>query len=569
MRFRRMPRLAAAVFSLVVAAVPARAQTAAAPPLPLQHAPQPTGPAITAADLMTRLYIFADDSMMGRQAGTPGNVKGTNYIAAEVQRLGLQPAGDSGTFFQTLPMAQRKLQPGASISVGGAPLALSKDVVALPGVQGLPFGFSFKGTDVPVVFGGRLGGKVIPPAEAAGKLVVFLPPLGPDGKPSWQFWRASEVFQYGQAAAIGIASLDETPTGLLDGIDEMLVSVGAQGMPDRAFALGLVLSSAAAERLLGKPLDQLEPGAAGSPVTAQLDYASGAAVNPARNVVAILPGSDPKLKGEYVAIGAHNDHIGMGEPLSHDSLKAFNIVMRPAGAESTAGVPTPEQEQRIRAVRDSLLKLYPERRDSVFNGADDDGSGSMSVLEIAQRLATSPKKPRRSILFVWHTGEELGLLGSQWFTEHPTVPRDSIVAQLNIDMIGRGEGTGAAGVRGDVGIIGLRRLSTQLGDVIEAVNAQGPKLKFDYQYDATGHPQQYYCRSDHYMYARFGIPIAFFFTGAHMDYHQRTDEPEYIDYPHMAKVANFIGDVALALANRDERPLVDHPKPDPQGACRQ
>ncbi|MBX6364699.1 MAG: M28 family peptidase [Gemmatimonadetes bacterium] len=570
MRFRRMPRLAAAVLPLLVAAVPARAQSAAAPPLPLKHPPRPTVPEITPADLMTRIYIFADDSMMGRQAGTLGNVKGTDYIAAEVKRLGLQPAGDSGTYFQTLPMTQRKLAPDASLSTGGAPLALWTDVMPLPGIGGLPFGYTLKLDAAPVVYGGRLGETLIPPADAAGKVVVFLPPKEADGQPSWQFWSVPAVFGYGSAAAIAVASLDVSPAApLKDFIEHSLVAVGEEGLPDRGFPMALLLSDAAAERLLGKPLAQLAPGATGSTLTANLEFAPSAATTPARNVVAILPGADPKLKHEYVAIGAHNDHVGMGKALLHDSLRAYNTVVRPGGADSPEGTPTPEQLARVRAVRDSLQRLYPERRDSIFNGADDDGSGSMSVLEIAERLATSPTRPRRSILFVWHTGEELGLLGSRWFTDHPTVPRDSIVAQLNIDMIGRGEGEGEAGVRGDVGIIGLRRLSTQLGDVIDSVNAKGPKLKFDLQYDAPGHPQQYYCRSDHYMYARYGIPIAFFFTGTHMDYHQLTDEPEYLNYPHMAKIANFIGDVALALANRDERPLVDHPKPDPQGACRQ
>ena len=206
-----------------------------------------------------------------------------------------------------------------------------------------------------------------------------------------------------------------------------------------------------------------------------------------------------------------------------------------------------------------------------MNGADDDGSGSVGVLEIAEYLAHRGERPKRSILFVWHTGEELGLIGSDYFTRHPTVPRDSIVAQLNIDMIGRGEPDDiAGGGPGYLQVIGSRRLSTELGDMVEAVNReQAPSFRFDYSYDADGHPANYYCRSDHYMYARFGIPIAFFSSGSHRDYHQVTDEPQYIDYEKMAHVSRLVATTALRVAALDHRVVVDKPRPDPDAPCRQ
>ena len=158
--------------------------------------------------------------------------------------------------------------------------------------------------------------------------------------------------------------------------------------------------------------------------------------------------------------------------------------------------------------------------------------------------------------------------------------RDSIVAQLNIDMIGRGDAAdevgrtkaGAAihGSPGYLQLVGSRRLSTELGDLVEQVNRDGHHdLTFDYSIDADGHPANIYCRSDHYSYARYGIPVVFFTTGIHSDYHQVTDEPEYIDYVHMARVANLIEDVAVRVADLDHRVVVDHPKPDPNAACRQ
>jgi Zn-dependent M28 family amino/carboxypeptidase len=204
----------------------------------------------------------------------------------------------------------------------------------------------------------------------------------------------------------------------------------------------------------------------------------------------------------------------------------------------------------------------------------------VSLLEIAEAFATSDARPKRSILFVWHTGEEAGLYGSQHYTDHPTVPRDSIVAQLNMDMVGRGaatdvtgetkDGTLVYGGPGYLQLVGSRRLSTELGDLIEQVNRERHHgFTFDYSMDVNGHPQNIYCRSDHYEYARYGIPIVFLTTGGHADYHQVTDEPQYIDYDRMAQVASLVYDAAWKIADLDHRIVVDKPKPDPKGACRQ
>ncbi|HEX2206428.1 MAG TPA: M28 family peptidase, partial [Longimicrobium sp.] len=195
------------------------------------------------------------------------------------------------------------------------------------------------------------------------------------------------------------------------------------------------------------------------------------------------------------------------------------------------------------------------------------------MLEIAERMATleGSQRPARSVLFVWHTAEEKGLLGSEQFTREPTVPRDAIVAQLNIDMIGRGAaGDLANGGPGYLELVGSRRLSTELGDLVEEVNRTGNHgFTFDYSMDANGHPQNIYCRSDHWNYARYGIPVTFFTTGGHSDYHMLTDEPQYIEYDKLARVAGLIGSVAETIANRDARPLVDKPVVGPNGECRQ
>ena len=332
----------------------------------------------------------------------------------------------------------------------------------------------------------------------------------------------------------------------------------------------LYVTAAVGQQLFSMPLDSIKPGAVGGALRGTPVYTETPIPNPARNVVGMIPGSNPKLKGQIVAVGAHNDHIGThGPALDHDSLYLYNHLFRPQGADQQGPRLNEAQAAQLKAALDSVRKLRPARLDSIYNGADDDGTGTVTVLELAEAIQAMKVKPARSILFVWHTGEEAGLFGSQWFTDHPTVDRDSIVTQINIDMVGRGEAWDLKeGKPGYVQVIGSRRLSTELGDLLETVNTEKKHgIVFDYQYDANGHPQQYYCRSDHYEYARYGIPVAFFSTGGHPDYHQLTDEPQYINYPHMAQVANFIKDAILAVANLDHRVVVDKAKPDPKGQC--
>jgi len=535
--------------------------------LPLKHTPEPTTSAITAADLMTRLYIFADDSMQGREAGTIGNVKGTDYIAGEVKRLGLIPAGDSGGYFQTLPFKTRATDPTSTVIVGGAPMAYGVEwAAASPD--------SASGADVPVIYAGVLGdsASIISPEQAAGKLVLFA--FGPNsGRALGSVARLTA-----NAAAAGVI----LPAQFLGFVARPTQFIDNPGM--RALTKATIyFTPASAAKLFDDPVAQLKSGAAGKPISFAIRSKTDPVPYPARNVVAILPGNDPKLKGEYVAVGAHNDHVGFNHaPVDHDSIRIFNHIVRPGGAEDQGNRATADQQAEVNKLLADWRASHPgtSRPDSISNGADDDGSGSVSVLEIAEKLVAQSPKPKRSVLFVWHVGEEKGLLGSAYFTDHPTVPRDSIVAQLNIDMVGRGdawdmtgttkEGAQIHGNPNYLQVVGARRLSTELGDVLEKVNTEGKHgIAFDYAIDANGHPANIYCRSDHYEYARYGIPIAFFTTGGHSDYHQVTDEPQYIDYDHMAKVDNFIADLAMRIANLDHRVVVDHPKPDPTMGCRQ
>lgn len=367
-----------------------------------------TSAAIAPRDLELRLTAFAHDSMMGRAAGSIWNQKATDYVASEFRRLGLTPAGDSGTFFQTIP----------TITI-----------------------------------------------------------------------RDSTV---------------------------------ARGV--------------------------------------------------ARNVIAIVPGSDPALRGQYVSVTAHNDHIGYTHrPVDHDSLIAFNTIIQPLGADSRPHTPSADEVALIRRMLDSLRAIRPARPDSIRNGADDDGSGTIALIEMAEAFMRGGQRPRRSILFVSHTAEENGLVGSAYFTDHPTVPIDSIVGEIDVDMIGRGgAGDRPGGGPTYLEVVGIRRLSREFGDLVEAANQRQPlPFVFNLEYDAPGHPQQYYCRADHYSYARYGIPSVSLSRGAHRDYHMVTDESQYIGYTDYARLTQMVFDAALNVANADRRPRLDVPKPDPKARCRQ
>jgi len=242
-----------------------------------------------------------------------------------------------------------------------------------------------------------------------------------------------------------------------------------------------------------------------------------------QNVVGIIDGVDYYLKNEYVAVGAHYDHIGM----------------RP-NAEG----------------------------DRIFNGADDDGSGTVATLAIAEALAKGKQRPKRSILLVWHAGEEKGLWGSEFFTKYPPVSMDRVVAQLNIDMIGRSKKDGDDNPANmnltgpnELYVIGSKKMSDDLGNLSEEVNNSYLRLKYNYKYDDPDDPERFFFRSDHYNYAVKGVPIIFFFSGVHEDYHGPGDHADKIDYEKMEKVTRTIFATMWKLANAPTRPIVNKPLP--------
>ena len=556
--FRRPVPFVVALVALTIAA-----GTPLGGPLGAQsRAGVPTAAPMTPAALRTRLEAYTADSMRGRLTGTPEHRTALDYIVRELTAMGLEPAGENGTFLQRVPLATRSLDTTRStITVAGEALRPFADY--LPRDNG---GRPRSLDGAAVVYAGRWGTPTLLEggAAVAGKTVV----IGVTEENS-SVVRLEAIRRFFPAAGIVIANFD-----LLD--PQMIAQLSATGMSLDAgeteagpeLPAYLHLSRAHAAKLLGvTDLATAAPGLTAAPIRGNFTFRNVPAES--WNVVAKLTGSDRARRGQYVAIGAHSDHVGVGEPVDRDSLRAFNLELRTKQLANKGEI-TPEIFASIQVNMDSIRRLHPTPRlDSIFNGADDDGSGSMGVLEVARAFATARTKPKRSLLFVWHAGEELGLFGSEWYTDHPTVPRDSIVANLNFDMIGRGgPGEEPGGGPNYAQLIGSRRLSTQLGDLVEQVSRERRyNWAFDYQYDVAGHPEQYYCRSDHYMYARYGIPIVFMSTGGHADYHQVTDEVAFIDFAKLSKVTRYAHDLARAVADLPTRPVVDKPKPDPRGQC--
>lgn len=553
---------------------------------PATWAPRPTASAITANDLRTRLYGIADDSMRGRRIGERGNYKTTDYIAREFQRLGLKPAGDHGTYFQVLPFGPTGYDSSASmLAIGGSSLARAAEWI--PSTPSAAMGVAGRAAlqGVSTIFAGRLGDTIaLDPNALRGKVAVFVSPPLP-ARPAPAVLRCDSVpDRFGaQAAVIADAAAPPRPRpqGLprdlraqrAGAVGVLIVSVdaipAAQG--EAAFAIRGAMQPAAdapnavptatitravASRLFGKGTDALAVGDAGQPITAQWNYAWRLSDTPARNVVAIKPGADPARAAEYVLLGAHNDHMGVVPPVDHDSLRAVNKITRRQGANDPVCRPTADQQRAIDAWIARARAIRPAIRDSIMNGADDDGSGTVALLEIAEQFAA--EQPARSIIFVSHQGEEAGLLGSSWFVEHPTVPLANVVAAHNIDMLAKGRVDEVKfGGPASLQTLGARRLSREFGDVIDSVNAVRTEvMALDRTWDVTANPMNRFCRSDQVNYVLKDIPVTYFSHGYSPDYHMPSDEPRYADYEHTARSSRFIHDVMMAVAMRASRPVI-------------
>ncbi|MGH9834297.1 MAG: M28 family peptidase, partial [Blastocatellia bacterium] len=245
-----------------------------------------------------------------------------------------------------------------------------------------------------------------------------------------------------------------------------------------------------------------------------------------------VQGTDPKLKDTYVTFGAHYDHQGYAEG---------EIVQ---GARQGA----------VGRVKPGALE------DRIWNGADDDGSGTATLLGVAKAFALGPK-PKRSLMFLWFAGEERGLWGSRFHADYPTAPIEKIVANLNMDMVGRNRDDKAEEAN-SIYLVGSDRISTELHNLTVEANASLAKpLKLDFEMNDPTDLEQVYYRSDHYSYAAKGIPIVFFTTGLHPDYHVNTDSVEKINFEKMARIGQLVYEAGRRVANLDHAPVRDNRGP--------
>ena len=509
---------------------------------------------IAAAQLRDYLTFIASDEMEGRDTPSRGLDTTAKFLALNLARWGFKPAGDNGTFFQRIELRRDRSDQGQTkVEYNGRTLTTGTDF--------LPAGGS--GTvSGPLVFAGNgwfIKSKEIDAykgIDPAGKIaVIFGTPnqsprgimRGEMGKQGEDYINANDYAR--QKGVVGLiyipdfnylANWQRTRQRIMERGSTVVAKFQT---PTSAPLPSIVISPEIANALFAGEKQSATgifnasygttvpaPFAMSEQKKITLSLANNTETVPTQNVIAVWEGGDPLLKSEYVALGAHYDHVGYG--------------------------------------------CVPAGNDTLCNGADDDGSGTTALLGMAEALSKSPTRPKRSVLFVWHCGEEKGLWGSRYFTEFPTVPLDKIVAQINIDMIGRSKKDGDTNSRNAeltgpnaIYLIGSTMMSTELGELVNAVNQSYLNLTFDTKYDDPRDPNRFFFRSDHYNYARKGIPIIFFFDGTHEDYHRPGDTADKIDYEKMEKVTRTIYMTAWEVANRPARLKVDKPLPSQLGGA--
>ena len=485
---------------------------------------------ITGTDLRKHLFILASDSMAGRETSMPGQQKAARYIAGEFQRLGLKPMGDSNSFFQRYDVEVSRINYVSSfLTINGATTPWGNGYLST----------SLKETTItaPVAFVGYTDNKLDPAMKQkiAGHIIVSI--LGPRNRAadttSEGFMGKLFATRRDSGSFVLMTITEDTGRASFDAIATTLGSFGmdkgqmrlkgAAGGGFQQQLLRVYLSPTRAEELLkgsGMTVATLRAKALADSAFTPV-FLKNAAVTiansviretrVAENVVGFLEGSDPVFKDQVVVYTAHFDHLG----------------------SNASGV--------------------------IFYGADDDGSGTSTVLEIAEAYAANPVKPKRSVLFMTVSGEEKGLLGSSYYVQHPILPLDKTAANLNTDMVGRiGYSYQKKSDENYVYVIGSDKISKELDSLLTSSNAETVNLHLDYTYNDENDPNRFYFRSDHYNFAKNGIPVVFFFTGEHQDYHKPSDTPDKILYDRMARIGRLIYYTGWKVAQLDH-PLAKNP----------
>jgi hypothetical protein len=516
---------------------------------------------ISERQLEAYLSFITAGELEGRDTPSKGLDLTAKFIATNLSTWGLKPAGENDSFFQKITLRRESIDPARTrAEINGTPYHYGADFISPGLASGAAAGpliyvghgwvhggkniNAYEGADVRdkimVVAGGgyppdaitfqdtlRSGGWEHPYGYAqkhGARGVIFLPHFRTLGE-----WDAHErrTLLSGRIS-LGGAQRPRTAPGFYEGAYHRLeIGTSCCGLeiPAITASVGMLRSLLSGEKVSAGTLItgrapsgeqikafQFDPGKQVSfTVALTADVAYG------QNVLAVFEGSDPVLKHEYVAIGAHYDTVGGDGPR--------------------------------------------------YGGADDNGSGTVGVMAIAKAFAAAGH-PRRSVLFTWYAGEEKGLWGSRHFVEHPTVPLDRIVAYINLDMIGRSKNAADSTSENadltspnEVYVLGPKLTSTELGELSERVNRSYLNLRLNYKYDDPNAPDRLFRRSDNFPYAQKGVPIIYYFTGFHADYHSPSDTSEKIDYRKIEKVVRTAFLTAWELANSASRPRFDKPLP--------
>jgi hypothetical protein len=585
-----------------------------------EKAPAGGPKSIEPTELKEWLSYIASDELQGRQIYTEGLGLAAAYISDHLAEWGVKPAGEDGTYFQTVKVLGVRTNSNASVTV-----EVNGQKRTFKDGEGITFPRNMGGKQV--VTGDQIQfvgyGLQVPSAniddyanvDPKGKVIVYLGAGSkalPTGSGRLLAARSRSAIEKGAIAAIGpvgafgfgggrgrgaqgAAAATPAPGAGAQGAQNTQNAPAAQGTPTQGAAAGQPArgaqpqpqAAAGGGRGFGQPdngdfttvqrydqpvtpsltaqdeffeflfsgsdmkydtlkdlVTKQEPippfALKGVKLTVNVD-ADYTIVRTqlTRNVVGIIPGTDAKLKDSYVAFGAHYDHIGYSQTTGGG---------RGFGGGAGAGGCTGQ-------TRDT-----PRPGDNINNGADDDGSGTVALMALAKAFAQGPK-PKRSLLFVWHSGEEAGLYGSRYNADFPVVPIDKISAQLNIDMVGRNRCDDPK-EENTVYVVGSDRISTELHNLNEDANAGlSTPMKLDYELNDPADPESIYTRSDHYSYASKGIPIIFYTTGLHKDYHYLTDEVSKIDFPKMAHITQLVYATGTKVANLDHVPARDNKGP--------
>jgi hypothetical protein len=506
------------VTALVVASLPgaqAQAQTRTVSPV-RPTAPPPGLSAITEADMKRDIFALGGDNFRGREAGTLDEMRASMWIADRAREAGLLPAGDDGSYFQWWSMRRTRVSDASRVIVGADTLALWKDVIVLNPITAVV-------ASQPVVWVGSAQGAELSAMDLRGKVVAaeLLAPAtapttvtpqnqNPFGNTAINSRRdslvargvAAIIFVSGENPQFDDAWARRLPTGIRGtyGVDSVGGSIaggrggGGGGRGNAQPQVPQVWVSRAKAQLLRAP------GA-----TASMSLAVASFTYPSVNIVAKVPGTDAARKSEVVLFSGHQDHDGV---------------------------------------------RYDVNGDSIWNGADDNATVAVALLGIGRAVAKRPMA--RTALFVWHGAEERGLLGSRWFSGHPTVPKENIVAVLNADMIGRNHPDSAA----LLGVQPPHLNSKALVAAAYAANAMTGKFVVDTSWDNPQHREGWYFRSDHLPYARAGIPAIMFSTLLHPDYHTPRDNPENIDIVKLTKMTKWMYATGWIIGMAKDRPDV-------------